>query len=179
MPPIFVAGCKPASTMVARERAGDAMRRCNSFQLEPLEARALFSASAAGLTDTFFMTPALSAPTSELVASPVTPTPTPLPTPQPLVPGVLSFSLVAAATGEAVSGYAALSDGAVIDIDTLPPDLPLSVGVNLGAALLPAASVRYAIDGVSGMDNAAPFSGPASWTPTVGGHVVVAAAYSG
>jgi hypothetical protein len=153
------------------------MGRCGLVQLEALEARALFSV--AGAADASLLTPSSSSPTSNLVTSPVTPTPTPIPTSQPLVPGVSSFSLVSAATGNPVQGGATLADGGVIDLDTLPSNVPLAIRINLGPALLPAASARYFIDAAGGIDNAAPFTAQASWIPTVGEHTLVAAAYSG
>lgn len=154
------------------------MRRCKRVQLEVLEGRALFHVAA--LLDASSVAPLTSVPTSDLVASPVTPTPTP-PTAQPLVPAVMSFGLVASDTGVSVSPYGTLSDGAVIDLNSLPQNTSLRIRITLGSGLLAAESVRYVMDGINNIDNAAPFTAPSvgSWPPTLGEHMLVAAAYSG
>lgn len=149
------------------------MGRCGRVQFEALEARALFSV--AEMSDALLLATSPSAPTSNLVASPITPTS------PPFVPGITSVGLVSLVTGEPVSAYGTLADKAVIDLDTLPANVSLGLRVTFGWGLLPAGSVRYVTDGVSGFENAAPFTAPAprAWAPSVGEHTLIAVAYSG
>ncbi len=100
-------------------------------------------------------------------------------------PSVASLSLMNADTNQPISGYDPLSNGATLDLTTLPTS-HLNIRANTSPATV--GSVRFALDGNSNYrtETMPPYAmaGDTSgnydaWTPTVGSHTLTVTPYSG
>jgi glucose/arabinose dehydrogenase len=129
--------------------------------------------------------------TWELLGTPL-PTPTgaetPTPTPSPASPTgqtITSFSLINADTDQVIATFDPLTDGATLNLATLPTT-HLNVRANTNPATI--GSVRFAYDGNSNFqtESYAPYALASDdngnyfpWTPTNGSHTISATPYTG
>ncbi len=97
--------------------------------------------------------------------------------PKPTSQKVLSFSLMNMATGQAIAGYESISEGAVIDLSTLPTS-KLNLQANLNSVIV--GSVKMTLDGATVTENIAPYAfyGDGSGNLSIGSHSISATPYT-
>ncbi|MEJ7654993.1 MAG: hypothetical protein WKH64_17480 [Chloroflexia bacterium] len=100
-------------------------------------------------------------------------------------PAVAGLTLINTDTNQPISSFTPLTNGAVLNLATLPTR-KLNIGANTNPATV--GSVRFGLDSASNYrtENAAPYAmaGDSAgdfnvWTPTVGAHSLTATAYTG
>ncbi|WNG15534.1 hypothetical protein [Cystobacter fuscus] len=102
-------------------------------------------------------------------------------TPTSSLPGVVSsvesFSLIDAATGQAVPGYAPLENGKIIDLSTLAGQGITQPVIQATTYPSVVGSVRFVLDGATSADNSVPYA--VGMPLGLGEHAVYATPYSG